>query len=104
MMERLTAGRHPDTDPAFWADWKDPGPPKLIDEPSYDRPIVLDGVAVLILFGLPALLLLGGIAAAIRHWRRNGFRFDEALTLLAVVGCGAIVWAAIVLPRMAPTR
>jgi hypothetical protein len=29
MMPRLRAGRHPDTDPAFWADYHDPGPPSL---------------------------------------------------------------------------
>jgi hypothetical protein len=104
MMERLTAGRHPDTDPTFWADWTDPGPPKLIDKPWYERPVVLDGVAVLILFGLPALLLLGGIALAIRHWRRDGFRLDEALMTLAVAVGGIIVWAAAVFPMMAKTR
>lgn len=29
MMARLTAGRHPDTDPTFWNDWHDPGPPHI---------------------------------------------------------------------------
>lgn len=29
MMGRLTAGRHPDTDPTFWRDYHDPGPPSL---------------------------------------------------------------------------
>ena len=29
MMARLQAGRHPDTDPTFWEDYKDPGPPSL---------------------------------------------------------------------------
>lgn len=31
MMERLTAGCHPDTDPTFWNDWHDPGPPVVRD-------------------------------------------------------------------------
>jgi hypothetical protein len=29
MMDRLEAGRHPDTDPTFWADYKDSSPPPL---------------------------------------------------------------------------
>ena len=29
MMARLTAGRHPDTDPTFWNEYHDPGPPHL---------------------------------------------------------------------------
>jgi len=29
MIARLTAGRHPDTDPTFWNDYHDPGPPQL---------------------------------------------------------------------------
>lgn len=31
MMARLTAGRHPDTDPAFWAEYRDAGPPVILD-------------------------------------------------------------------------
>lgn len=31
MMERLKAGRHPDTDKTFWADWDEPEPPMLSD-------------------------------------------------------------------------
>ena len=29
MLARLSAGRHPDTDPTFWNGYKDPGPPEL---------------------------------------------------------------------------
>ncbi len=29
MMARLTAGLHPDTDPTFWSDYRDPGPPQI---------------------------------------------------------------------------
>ena len=29
MLARLTAGRHPDTDPTFWAGWHDYGPPQI---------------------------------------------------------------------------
>ncbi len=29
MMARLTAGRHPDTDPSFWNDYHDTGPPQI---------------------------------------------------------------------------
>src|SRR6185436_7424737 len=29
MMERLKAGRHPDTDPNFWDQWNDGGPPAV---------------------------------------------------------------------------
>jgi hypothetical protein len=32
MMERLKAGRHPDTDTTFWKEWRDAGPP-VIDDP-----------------------------------------------------------------------
>ncbi len=31
MMGRLTAGRHPDTDPTFWAEYRDAGPPAILD-------------------------------------------------------------------------
>lgn len=31
MMVRLTAGRHPDTDPAFWNEYHDAGPPTILD-------------------------------------------------------------------------
>jgi hypothetical protein len=29
MMERLKQGRHPDTDPSFWKEWEDDGPPEI---------------------------------------------------------------------------
>jgi hypothetical protein len=29
MMQRLQAGRHPDTDPTFWNEWHDAGPPPV---------------------------------------------------------------------------
>ena len=31
MMARLTAGRHPDTDPTFWNEYRDAGPPAFAD-------------------------------------------------------------------------
>ena len=31
MMARLKAGRHPDTDPKFWSEWKEPPVPVLRD-------------------------------------------------------------------------
>jgi tetratricopeptide (TPR) repeat protein len=33
MMERLQAGRHPDTDSTFWSEWRDPGPPEIPARP-----------------------------------------------------------------------
>ena len=32
MMARLTKGDHPDTDPAFWANYHDDGPPEIVPE------------------------------------------------------------------------
>jgi hypothetical protein len=55
MLERLKAGRHPDTDSAFWDGWDDGAPPSL------EPPRTIQDIAANI-FGL---VLLGGIVATV---------------------------------------
>jgi hypothetical protein len=87
MMARLQAGRHPDTDPVFWTDWKDPGPPPLVDKPWYSRSFFNTGAptsAVLVLAALFAVIFILPLAIAGRRWRRTGFRWDEAALMMAL--------------------
>ena len=59
MMERLRAGRHPDTDPSFWDDWKEPAMPVLpTDLPKKAYVQYAPIIAIAILVGLSVLLLL----------------------------------------------
>ncbi len=61
MMERLKAGRHPDTDPTFWSDWTEPDPPELSDQKA--STVVRNGL----LIGGPML----AVAAVILILRRK---------------------------------
>lgn len=76
MMARLQIGRHPDTDPTFWNDWHDAGPPQLpvpLDKNIYNRlgrPLGIDelpfwGVILIVgsLLSLRALVALLTAAA-----------------------------------------
>jgi tetratricopeptide (TPR) repeat protein len=41
LVERLRAGRHPDTDPAFWQDWREPAPARLTGSWLWERASLL---------------------------------------------------------------
>jgi len=81
MMARLTAGRHPDTDPAFWAEYRDAGPPLIPDTwqrrfyRAHASPGQSEGGFFLALIFdaalLGSLLLVGGIAWRVRSPRRR---------------------------------
>ena len=70
MLARLRAGRHPDTDPAFWAGWTDGAPPEVHDTWTERNPVF--GPIVLYLGTMFATLLafLGAVRAVWRRWRR----------------------------------
>lgn len=64
MMERLKAGRHPDTDKDFWSDWTEPEPPELLAGGSGS---VLRTTAV---YGSPATAVAIVLLAIARKRRR----------------------------------
>ena len=74
MMPLLTAGRHPDTDPTFWKDYHDPGPPQ-ISIPLERRFYLIFGSFL----GMPEeisdvlwpLFILGLVLLARRSWIRR---------------------------------
>ena len=73
MEVRLKAGRHPDTDPTFWNEWHDSGPPK-IHSPFRMQHFLLDQHPYLLLALLAAvpLGLLAGILVGVRFvWRKR---------------------------------
>lgn len=49
MLTRLKSGRHPDTDPTFWTDWHDNGPPAVHSPPTLQTVITWIIGAILIL-------------------------------------------------------
>jgi hypothetical protein len=73
MMVRLRAGRHPDTDPTFWNDWHDPGPPHIrnpMDEAIYlalGAPLGIEYY----LFWPRLLMFLLVVVFLVRHIRRR---------------------------------
>ena len=68
MISRLNTGRHPDTDPTFWNDWKEPQLPQIPTKkpttPDWEFNLLFPGVPVVIL-GLAVLERL------IRHRRKT---------------------------------
>lgn len=96
MMERLQAGRHPDTDPTFWADWHEPGPPPLVDKPWLLKGVHHTGIAWWQVLGY---FLFVGVCcgACVVRWRKVGMKWDEAI--LAVLF--GIVFTILVLGAMA---
>ena len=72
MVSRLKAGRHPDTDPTFWNDWHDSGPPK-IHSPFRLQHFLLDehpNLLLTLLLVIPLGVLAGIIVGARFAWRR----------------------------------
>ncbi|HEY0072872.1 MAG TPA: hypothetical protein VGB77_02135 [Abditibacteriaceae bacterium] len=59
MMERLNAGRHPDTDATFWNEWHDAGPPVIDD--VYVEPGVRFIQGLIALLVALVLLCIGGL-------------------------------------------
>jgi hypothetical protein len=80
MAERLERGSHPDTDPHFWDDYKDPGPPSLGASDPDLEPRTWANAPEESGFGVsPAQVSLGSVAAAslsaammLRARRRTG--------------------------------
>lgn len=82
MMARLEAGRHPDTDPAFWKDFAESGPPPLNPSPMAE-PGVQSGRAG-IWPPLVAGLLAAGIALyAVRRWMERQYSRPSRAELVA---------------------
>lgn len=85
MMARLTAGRHPDTDSAFWNEYRDTGPPPVTDswQHRFYRRYASGGeseggfffglIFAAALFGF--ILLIGGLIT----WRVRGHRRKRRL-------------------------
>ncbi|HLK56600.1 MAG TPA: hypothetical protein VKU00_08550 [Chthonomonadaceae bacterium] len=79
MIVRLNAGRHPDTDPAFWKDWHDAGPPdldQLLKRPWYQ--VLVDPQYIskhLRWYGLTLLILVNGLLLAL--WNRRRLRLQH---------------------------
>jgi hypothetical protein len=81
MMTRLSAGRHPDSDPSFWNQWHDPGPPEIPSDVflkvyhGLGRPGGSEVNFVMLLvvgFGIGALVLLRVVRAVRRSRSING--------------------------------
>lgn len=68
MLERLKAGRHPDTDASFWDGYQEVPRGHILDQPRMQRLLQEYGPQFVIL-GLLALSVLGVIL--IRRWRRR---------------------------------
>jgi len=74
MMARLSTGRHPDTDPTFWRDYHDDGPPVLQVSLSRRFWLAIGGqVGAVGLFALAAILMIPlyiGLKSALKARRR----------------------------------
>jgi hypothetical protein len=79
MMTRLRAGRHPDTDPAFWNDWHDPGPPALemrlsgIAYRLFGRSFDSEGATTKLSVVIGSLVVIAVLSGVVK--RRNRRRF-----------------------------
>jgi hypothetical protein len=69
MLSRLNSGRHPDTDPTFWNDWKEPQLPEV----PITKPTTPDWEFKLLFSGVPTVILgLAVLERLIRHRRKVG--------------------------------
>jgi hypothetical protein len=93
MMERLTAGRHPDTDATFWADWRDPGPPALVDKPWPLKTVHHTGMEWW-QFSLFLGVFAGLSVAFGRRWRSVGMKWDEAVLVCFIAFIVLLLMAA----------
>jgi len=74
MVARLKAGRHPDTDPTFWTDWREPAMPRLSPERrerASERGIRLLNLGFKSFVVLTLGLLIGSIVLIRRIGRRR---------------------------------
>ena len=75
MLERLNAGRHPDTDPEFWRGYVEspaPGlPTKSVPEYYHDRMEMRQRLSLLVLAAVPAVALAFIVGAHILRSRRR---------------------------------
>ena len=74
MMRRLEAGRHPDTDPAFWSGYN-PRPAPSLSTGAYaewrDKTFTATNVLVAIVFYLPLGLVTFFAVRGVVRWRRD---------------------------------
>lgn len=70
MLERLKAGRHPDTDATFWSGWDDGSPPALPEQSFWQSEYFRLQIAPRILLGLVFALPVG-IMGAVILWSRK---------------------------------
>lgn len=106
MMQRLTAGRHPDTDPTFWAEYKETPAPRIYNAPWFVK--VWWGILNMDFFGAVAVVTIGCILfyfgvrkIAIRTGRNFGFGWGSLLIITL------FIWAfiiAILFPVFAKAR
>jgi hypothetical protein len=78
MIERLNAGRHPDTDPQFWKGYIESPPPglpaKSVPEHYYERLEMRQRLSLLVVIGVPALALAFVVGSAVVRSRRRKAR------------------------------
>lgn len=60
MESRLKAGKHPDTDPTFWKDWHDAGPPAAYTRGFFDRIMESEGS---LSYTIGVIVLMLGVVA-----------------------------------------
>ncbi|HEY3412305.1 MAG TPA: hypothetical protein VGM51_04500 [Armatimonadota bacterium] len=96
MVVRLQAGRHPDTDPAFWAEYKDAPAPPIYNAPWYVR--AWWGLENLGFFAwligatvLPTALFIRSRWIASRTGRPSTFSWGTLFALLAFVWLVALI-------------
>jgi tetratricopeptide (TPR) repeat protein len=81
MMERLKAGRHPDTDPHFWDGYTErpaPGLPTMSVPEAYDSwRRMQERIGLLVVLGIPAFLVVWLVGRSVRAWRRKVERTDD---------------------------
>lgn len=59
LIKRLQSGRHPDSDPTFWKDWREPSFPELPEQPKSlrDQPLLLGAIVIAVLVLILAVAL-----------------------------------------------
>ncbi|HEY3332088.1 MAG TPA: hypothetical protein VGK19_18815 [Capsulimonadaceae bacterium] len=81
MMTRLQAGRHPDTDPTFWREWHDSGPPSIPMPPmrwlwlALGMPMGSEGQFV-VWSGVGGLILLIVVCNIVYEQRRKRLQYE----------------------------
>jgi hypothetical protein len=81
MMERLEAGRHPDTDPHFWDGYTErpaPGLPATSVPHAYDAWLRMrQRITLLVVLGVPTFVVVWLVGRSVRARRRKALRADH---------------------------